>query len=97
MVRDEPLEDLALGDRLSRLGYRVPMMRGEEAATVQMYESVSQVWHGMARLGSGTLTWSGFGAVLTVVFITALMSPLITVIGMLAGDWIARRVPRSIP
>ncbi len=84
-VRDEALEDLALGNRLSRLGYQVLMMRGEEAATVQMYDSASQVWHGMARLGSGTLNWSGFGAVLTAVFITALMSPLITAIGVFTG------------
>jgi chlorobactene glucosyltransferase len=84
-VRDEPLEDLALGDRLSRLGYQVPIMRGEETASVEMYDSASQVWHGMARLGSGTLNWSGFGAVLTAVFITALMSPLITAIGVLTG------------
>lgn len=84
-VRNEPLEDLALGNRLSRLGYRVPMMHGEDLAAVQMYADASQVWHGMTRLGSGAMHWSGFGAVLTALFISALMSPLMVVIGVLTG------------
>jgi glycosyltransferase involved in cell wall biosynthesis len=84
-VRLETQDDLALGKRLSQLGYHVPMMRGEEAGSVRMYAGAAQVWHGMSRLGSNTLRWSGFGAVLTGLFISALMSPLIVAIGVLSG------------
>ena len=92
-VRSQPLEDLALGNRLHKLGYRVPMMRGEEAAAVRMYASPAQAWHGMTRLGSGTLRWSSFGAVLTALLITALISPLIAATGVLA----ARLDPKWLP
>ncbi|MCB9423455.1 MAG: glycosyltransferase, partial [Ardenticatenaceae bacterium] len=42
-VRQEPLEDLALGRYLHGLGYRVPMLRGEDVAQVAMYTSRDQL------------------------------------------------------
>ncbi|NJN54456.1 MAG: glycosyltransferase, partial [Anaerolineae bacterium] len=54
-VRHEMLEDLALGVHLRRQGYHVPMLRGEELATVYMYESFTHMWRGFSRLGSGSL------------------------------------------
>ncbi len=80
----EPLEDLALGHHLDGLGYRVPALHGEGAASVQMYQDVGHLWHGMTRLGSGSLRWTG-GVLSTVLFITALLTPLHV------GVYVARR------
>lgn len=82
-VRGEPLEDLALGNRLHEFGFIVPALRGENAATVQMYTSPQQMWHGMTRLGAGSLKWSGSGALATAAFTTALASPLLVLFGVL--------------
>ena len=49
-VRGEALEDVALGTRLRHLGYNVPMMLGEEAASWGGYENTAQLWHGMNRI-----------------------------------------------
>lgn len=84
-VRNEALEDLAFGNRLRKRGYTVPALRGESAAVVQMYDSRGQMWHGMTRLGAGSLKWSGGGAVVTALFTTAVMSPLIVLAGVLTG------------
>ncbi len=84
-VWGEPLEDLALGGRLRGLGYRVPLLRGEDAASVRMYESAGQMWHGLTRLGAGSLRWQGAGALGSAMLITALMSPLLTTYGVARG------------
>ncbi len=85
MVRGEMLEDVALGHHLRRLGYRVPMLRGEAAAAVSMYGDASQMWNGLARLGSGALRWAGPGGLLTALSVTAAMSPLVATAGVLSG------------
>lgn len=84
-VRDQPLEDLALGSHLQKLGCKVLALNGATAAAVQMYDSPVQMWHGMTRLGAGSLKWSGVGALTTALFTTALASPLLVLIGVLAG------------
>lgn len=84
-VRDQPLEDLALGERLRRMGYMVMALRGERAAAVQMYASPLQMWNGMTRLGAGSLKYAGGRAILTVTYTTALMSPLLVLFGVLRG------------
>lgn len=76
-VRNEMLEDLAYGRLLQQKGYRVPILRGEKLAQVFMYASRGQMWRGIMRLGSGSLRWSGVGALLTAVFITGVMSPVL--------------------
>jgi hypothetical protein len=76
-VRHEMLEDLALGVRLQRQGYHVPMLRGEELATVNMYESLPHLWHGFSRLGSGSLKYSGIGALATALLVTGTLMPLL--------------------
>ncbi len=87
VVRGEALEDVALGHHLRRMGYRVPMVRGEDAMQVRMYEDAPQMWHGLARLGQGALRWWGLRAAISALHITALMSPLIALTG-----WLARRL-----
>lgn len=84
-VRREVMEDLALGHHLAKLGYRVPMLRGEEAAEVAMYSSSRQMWRGMARIGAGSLRWTGLGSVFTALFVTALMTPLLALRLVLSG------------
>lgn len=79
-VRREPLEDLALGHRLHRLGYRVPALRGQAAGRVRMYNSFTHLWQGLVRLGAGALPWSGKGALTTVLFTGAAATPLVTFI-----------------
>lgn len=82
-VRNEALEDLALGNRLRKMGYIVPALRGESSAAVQMYNSPHQMWHGMTRLGAESLKWTGSGALVTALFTTAVMSPMIVLAGVL--------------
>ncbi|MCB9419138.1 MAG: hypothetical protein H6667_05010 [Ardenticatenaceae bacterium] len=67
-VRQEPLEDLALGRYLHGLGYRVPMLRGEDVAQVAMYTSRDQLWRGMSRVGAGSLSLPTRAAMLTSVY-----------------------------
>ncbi len=84
-VRDQPLEDLALGHALAQQGFRVPILHSGGAAAVRMYSDDRSMWRGLSRLGSGSLRWSGLGSVATVLFVTALMSPLIVLTGVLTG------------
>ncbi|MCA9873208.1 MAG: glycosyltransferase [Anaerolineales bacterium] len=88
-VRHEALEDLALGRYLRQKNYRVQMMRGEHAAQVRMYQTRTQMWHGMNRLGSQTLRFSGSRALWTIFFITITMNPLLVLLAVLG-----RRVHR---
>lgn len=89
-VRQEALEDVALGQHLRRLGYTVPVLLGEDVATVRMYGSLAQLWHGMNRLAADSLRWSGSRALWTALFVTALMSPLV-VLAAVAGGGLPRR------
>ena len=84
-VRQEPLEDLALGHHLHQQGYQVPMYRGEQIAAVAMYQTIGQLWRGMTRLGAGALRWSGVGNLLTVMLITAVMTPLLVALLITSG------------
>lgn len=85
-VCNQPLEDLALAKQLRSKGYKVPMMLGYHAAQVQMYNHPRQVWHGLTRLSTGTIRWMGAWSLLTALFITALMSPLIVMVGVFRGQ-----------
>lgn len=84
-VRGEALEDLALGRHLQRRGYRIVLLRGEHAAQVTMYRGFRSLWHGLTRLGSESLRWAGWQAVFPLAFVTALVSPLVTAVGVLTG------------
>ena len=77
VVSGERIEDVALGHHLQANGCRVPIYRGDELATVRMYADKHSLWHGLSRLGSGTLSWLGLGAAVTGLFITGAMSPLL--------------------
>jgi len=92
-VRNIFLEDLALGDRLRHIGYRVPILRGEDLASVRMYPDSHHLFQGLSRLGVGALHWSGASSLLTILFISAVMSPLIVLVGVLRGKmrfrWLA--------
>lgn len=83
-VRAEPLEDLALGRQLQGLGFGVPMVQGAGVAGVAMYGSLGQLWRGMSRMGAGSLRFSGVGSLVTGLFITAMMTPLL-VLGLVVG------------
>lgn len=80
-VSSEALEDLALGSHLKSLNYRVPVMVGEDVASVRMYHDFKGLWQGMIRLGGGSLHWLGWWAFVSVAFITAVMMPVL-VLGM---------------
>lgn len=89
-VRTEMMEDLAYGRLLAEQGYQVPIMRGESLATVHMYENRRQMWHGVNRLGSGSLRYNGLLALIPAIFVTGLMMPLWTLL-------FNRRYVREIP
>ncbi|MCS6843241.1 MAG: glycosyltransferase [Caldilineales bacterium] len=94
-VSEEVLEDVALGQWLRRLGYRVPMVRDGNAARVHMYRNGRDLWHGMNRLGAESLRWSGPRSLFSVLFITGLMSPLVVLAGVLTGNLPWRRLPTA--
>jgi chlorobactene glucosyltransferase len=79
-VSGEVLEDLALGQHLSKLGYQVPMLRGEHVASVRMYDDKTSLWHGLTRLGAGSLRWLGLGSVLTILLITGAITPILALV-----------------
>jgi chlorobactene glucosyltransferase len=75
-VRQTAVEDVAFGALLQQLGYKAPVLRGESLVSVHMYRSLSQLWYGIVRLGSGTLTRSPTSTLFMVLFIAQLTSPL---------------------
>lgn len=85
VARAEPLEDVALGRHLRRSGYRMAMMRGERAAQVRMYQNPRQMWHGLNRLSSQSLRYSGPRVMWTITFITLAMNPLLVLLAALMG------------
>ena len=92
-VRHEALEDVALGLHLQQKGYRVQLMRGEGAAQVRMYRNATQIWHGMNRLGSQSLRFSGVKSLLTIFFITIAMNPLLVFLAVVSGRVRRRWLP----
>jgi chlorobactene glucosyltransferase len=90
-VCSEMLEDLAFGKLLAEQGYRTPMLRGESLASVHMYENWRQMWHGVNRVGSGSLRYSGLMAFIPAIFITGVMMPLWT---LLFNPQYIREIPR---
>jgi hypothetical protein len=87
------LEDVALGRHLHRMGYRVALLHGYSAGRVRMYGSTTQMWNGLTRLGSGSLRWTGPGALATAAHITAVMSPLLSLAGIVLGRLNRRWLP----
>jgi chlorobactene glucosyltransferase len=83
LVAREPIEDIALGRHLKKKGYTVPLYRASEIASVHMYDDRKSLWHGLSRLGSGTLTWLGSGAIVTALLITGTMAPILAMISAL--------------
>jgi cellulose synthase/poly-beta-1,6-N-acetylglucosamine synthase-like glycosyltransferase len=84
-VRNEALEDVAFGNRLATQGYRLQIMKGDNIAGVNMYASHKQMFLGLSRLGAGTFQWQGLWTGFTALHVAALVSPLITLIGVLCG------------
>lgn len=85
LIREEPLDDLALGHLLSKSGFHVPIMNGDNLAQVSMYLDWKHMWVGMIRLGSGSLRWSGLGSLVSILFITGGVSPLFTLVFLASG------------
>ena len=79
-VQAEMMEDLAFGRLLADMGYQVPMMRGESLVNVHMYDNWRQMWHGVNRLGSGSLRYNGLLALIPAIFVTGLMMPIWTLL-----------------
>jgi len=84
-IRQAAAEDVAFGAHLQRLGYKTPVLRGESIASVRMYRNLPQLWQGLTRLGSGTLTRSPISTLIIVIFITQLTSPLTYSLASLLG------------
>jgi chlorobactene glucosyltransferase len=79
-VRAEMLDDLAYGELLAKEGYRAPMMRGDGLVGVHMYEDTRQMWHGVSRLGSGSLRFQGPLSLISAIFVTGVMMPIWTLL-----------------
>jgi chlorobactene glucosyltransferase len=89
-VRQAAVEDVALGSRLQELGYSAQVLRGDKLASVYMYRSPTQLWHGLTRLGSGTLSRSPSSTLFMIIFIAQIASPVIHLIQATLGQlpWI---------
>jgi len=83
LVAREPIEDVALGRHLRKKGYIVPLYRSTEIASVHMYSDRKNLWQGLSRLGSGTLSWLGAGAIVTALLITGTMVPILAMLNAL--------------
>lgn len=90
-VCSEMMDDLAYGSLMAERGYRTPIMRGESLAAVHMYDDWRQMWHGINRLGSGSLRYNGLMALIPAIFITGVMMPLWT---LLFNRHYIREIPR---
>lgn len=82
-VAGEAIEDLALGHHLRKSGFFVPLLRSEAVASVQMYSGAADLWQGLVRLGAGSLRWFGARAVLTTLFVTGAMAPVLALVATL--------------
>ncbi|GAB4579754.1 MAG: glycosyltransferase family 2 protein [Anaerolineales bacterium] len=82
-VRGEPLEDLALAHLLKKAEFRVPLLRGEQVGSVRMYVNTRHLWSGMTRIGAGALKWGGFGGVLTALYVTGALIPILATLAAL--------------
>ncbi|HET6446291.1 MAG TPA: glycosyltransferase [candidate division Zixibacteria bacterium] len=79
-VAAESMEDLALGHRLQAKGYQVPLLRSDTVASVQMYTDTSSLWQGLVRMGAGSLRWMGPRSIITALFITSVMTPILAIV-----------------
>ena len=79
-VAGEILEDIALGRYLAVSGYHVPLLRSDGVAFVRMYADGSALWQGLVRLGAGSLRWFGVRAILTAIFVTGVMAPILVLV-----------------
>lgn len=82
-IAGEALEDLALGRRLRACGFRVPLLRSDIAASVQMYGGASALWQGLVRLGAGSLRWFGARSIIAILFVTGVMAPILALVATL--------------
>lgn len=82
-VAGDSMEDLALGRHLRAMGYRVPLLRSDTVAAVQMYSDTTSLWQGLVRIGAGSLRWIGARSLITALFITGVMTPILALIATL--------------
>jgi chlorobactene glucosyltransferase len=75
-VKGEMMDDLAYAHVLAAAGLNVPMLRGEELACVHMYDNTRELWGGVARLGSGSLSHAGPSGLIPALLITGVMMPM---------------------
>ena len=94
-VRQHMFEDLAFGHHLASLGYEVRAFDGEDIGSVRMYDDTRSLWRGMGRLGTETFRWTRWRSFPTVILVTALMSPLVTLIGVVLGQLDRRWLPAT--
>lgn len=79
-VANERVEDLALGHHLRTKNYDVLLLRSDNVAAVQMYADKTTLWQGLMRLGAGSLRWMGTGSIITALFITGVMTPILALV-----------------
>ena len=76
-VAGEAVEDLALGRYLGENGFSVPLLRSDVVGSVHMYEDAFALWQGLIRLSAGSLRWLGARSIITALFVTAAMAPIL--------------------
>jgi chlorobactene glucosyltransferase len=85
-VRQQAIEDLAFGQLLLMHNYKLPLLHAETLVSVHMFQHAGQLWHGLTRLGAGTLLRLRWRSLLTVLVIAQLASPLLLASVALNGE-----------
>jgi cellulose synthase/poly-beta-1,6-N-acetylglucosamine synthase-like glycosyltransferase len=84
-VADQMQDDLAFGYHLAKEGYKLGVLDGANAESVYMYKDTAHMWRGISRLSAGSLKWSGWRAMLTMIYATSLAAPFLAFLGFLRG------------
>lgn len=82
-VAGQRVEDLALGNRLRLHDFDIRLLRSDHAAEVQMYSDVSSLWQGLTRFGPSSLRWLGSRSLLVTLFISGVMTPILSLLATL--------------
>lgn len=82
----EAMEDIALGRQLQRQGFLAPLVRGEGLVKVRMYHTYRSWWSGVSRWGSRSMRAIGASSIVTGIFVTAAMYPLLLLLRAARGQ-----------
>ncbi|WP_218081203.1 glycosyltransferase [Anthocerotibacter panamensis] len=88
-IRQALIDDCALAERVKRSGHRIWLGLSQTTLSLRPYPVLRDIWNMVARTAFTQLNYSGWlllGTVLAMGIIY-LVPPVMTLVGVLAGDW----------